>query len=114
MTTVGYVLPSPAVVDLTSARLTIQVSVPGRIEYYRNDQREPFQNCIENCRLCLRGIRGPAPLPGRRRVLVSDEIESDDIWQDERRQFDRMRLIVDGHFEAVAAMVVASTKDIRP
>ena len=43
---------------------------------------------------------------------MSDEIESDDISHDERRQFDRLRLIVDVHFEGVDAIGVASTKDI--
>ena len=43
---------------------------------------------------------------------MSEEDQSEDISQDERRQHDRARLIVDVHFEGVEATGVASTKDI--
>jgi len=42
--------------------------------------------------------------------LVDEEQE--EISPDERRQYDRSRLIVDVHFEGVDATGVASTKDI--
>ena len=38
--------------------------------------------------------------------------EQEEISPDERRQYDRSRLIVDVHFEGVDATGVASTKDI--
>ncbi len=43
---------------------------------------------------------------------MADEDESEEISPDERRQFDRSRLIVDVHFEGVEATGVASTKDM--
>ena len=43
---------------------------------------------------------------------MADEDRSEEISQDERRQFDRSRLIVDVHFEGGEAVGVASTKDI--
>jgi hypothetical protein len=43
------------------------------------------------------------------------EIEDpQDISTDERRQFDRSRLIVDVHFDGAESTGVASTKDISP
>lgn len=43
---------------------------------------------------------------------MSDEDQSDDILPDERRQFDRSRLIVDVHFDGADSTGVAGTKDI--
>jgi len=43
---------------------------------------------------------------------VPDEDRSEEVSIDERRQYDRSRLIVDVHFEGVEATGVASTKDI--
>ena len=43
---------------------------------------------------------------------MPDEDRSEEISIDERRQYDRSRLIVDVHFEGVEATGVASTKDI--
>jgi PilZ domain len=43
---------------------------------------------------------------------VADKDRSEEISQDERRQFDRSRLIVDVHFEGGEAIGFASTKDI--
>jgi hypothetical protein len=43
---------------------------------------------------------------------VSQEEQSEDISQDERRQHNRARLIVDVHFEGVEATGIASSKDI--
>lgn len=43
---------------------------------------------------------------------MSDEDRSEEISIDERRQYDRSRLILDVHFEGVDATGVASTKDI--
>ena len=40
------------------------------------------------------------------------EDTDDELSQDERRQFDRSRLIVDVHFDGADATGVASTKDI--
>ena len=41
-----------------------------------------------------------------------DEEQADEISQEERRRFDRSRLIVDVHFDGGEATGVASTKDI--
>lgn len=41
-----------------------------------------------------------------------DEDESDEISPDERRQFDRARLIVDVHFDGAESTCIASTKDM--
>ena len=41
-----------------------------------------------------------------------DEDQSDEISPDERRQFDRSRLIVDVHFDGADSTGVAGTKDI--
>jgi hypothetical protein len=43
---------------------------------------------------------------------VADEDQSDEISPDERRQFDRSRLIVDVHFDGADSTGVAGTKDI--
>ena len=43
---------------------------------------------------------------------MSDEDRSEQTAIDERRQYDRSRLILDVHFEGVDATGVASTKDI--
>ena len=43
---------------------------------------------------------------------MSDDDQSEDMSQDERRQQDRARLIVDVHFEGAEATGIASTKDI--
>jgi hypothetical protein len=43
---------------------------------------------------------------------VTDDDRSDDISADERRQFDRSRLIVDVHFDGADSTGVAGTKDI--
>src|SRR5713101_6082020 len=42
----------------------------------------------------------------------SDELAPDEFSPDERRQFDRSRLIVDVHFDGADSTGVASTKDI--
>jgi len=41
-----------------------------------------------------------------------DEDQSDEFSRDERRQFDRSRLIVDVHFDGADSTGVASTRDI--
>jgi hypothetical protein len=43
---------------------------------------------------------------------VADEDESDEVSPDERRQFDRSRLIVDVHFDGAESTGIASTKDM--
>jgi hypothetical protein len=43
---------------------------------------------------------------------MADEDQPDDISPDERRQFDRSRLIVDVHFDGADSTGVAGTKDI--
>lgn len=43
---------------------------------------------------------------------MSDENQSDDLSPDERRQFDRSRLIVDVHFDGADSTGIAGTKDI--
>jgi PilZ domain len=43
---------------------------------------------------------------------VADEDRPDDISTEERRHFDRSRLIVDVHFDGADSTGVASTKDI--
>ena len=46
--------------------------------------------------------------------MVIDEDRTDEIFSDERRQFDRSRLIVDVHFDGADSTGLASTKDISP
>jgi len=46
--------------------------------------------------------------------VVTDEDSADPISPDERRKFDRSRLIVDVHFDGADSTGVASTKDISP
>ena len=46
--------------------------------------------------------------------MVTDEDRTDEISPDERRQFDRSRLIVDVHFDGAESTGVASSKDISP
>jgi len=43
---------------------------------------------------------------------MTDEDRSEEISEDERRQYDRSRLIVDVHFDGGEATGVASTRDI--
>ena len=43
---------------------------------------------------------------------MADEDQTDDLSADERRQFDRSRLIVDVHFDGAESTGVAGTKDI--
>ncbi|MDX6305290.1 MAG: PilZ domain [Blastocatellia bacterium] len=43
---------------------------------------------------------------------MADEDQTDDLSADERRQFDRSRLIVDVHFDGADSTGVAGTKDI--
>ncbi len=43
---------------------------------------------------------------------MADEDQSDEISPDDRRQFDRSRLIVDVHFDGADSTGVAGTKDI--
>ena len=43
---------------------------------------------------------------------MADENQTDDLSPDERRQFDRSRLIVDVHFDGADSTGVAGTKDI--
>ena len=43
---------------------------------------------------------------------MTDEDGSDEISPDERRQFDRSRLIVDVHFDGADSTGIASTKDM--
>ena len=43
---------------------------------------------------------------------MTDEDRSDEISEDERRQFYRSRLIVDVHFDGADSTGIASTKDI--
>ena len=43
---------------------------------------------------------------------MADEDQSDEISPDERRQFDRSRLIVDVHFDGADSTGVAGTTDI--
>lgn len=44
--------------------------------------------------------------------MVTDEDRTDDISPEERRRFDRSRLIVDVHFDGAESTGLASTKDI--
>jgi hypothetical protein len=46
--------------------------------------------------------------------VVNDEDRTEEISPDERRQFDRSRLIVDVHFDGAESTGLASTKDISP
>jgi hypothetical protein len=46
--------------------------------------------------------------------VVTDEDRPDETSPDDRRQFDRSRLIVDVHFDGADSTGVASTKDISP
>ena len=46
--------------------------------------------------------------------MVNDEDRAEEISPDDRRQFDRSRLIVDVHFDGAESTGVASTKDISP
>ncbi len=43
---------------------------------------------------------------------MADDDRSDEISPDERRQFDRSRLIVDVHFDGADSTGIASTKDM--
>ena len=43
---------------------------------------------------------------------MADEDQSDEIPPDERRQFERSRLIVDVHFDGADSTGIASTKDM--
>ena len=43
---------------------------------------------------------------------MADEDRSDEISPDERRQFNRSRLIVDVHFDGADSTGIASTKDL--
>lgn len=43
---------------------------------------------------------------------MAEEDRSDEISPDERRQFDRSRLIVDVHFDGADSTGIASTKDM--
>jgi|SRR6267154_2630712 len=43
---------------------------------------------------------------------MADENQTEDLSPDERRQFDRSRLIVDVHFDGAESTGVAGTKDI--
>ena len=43
---------------------------------------------------------------------MADEKQTEDLSPDERRQFDRSRLIVDVHFDGAESTGVAGTKDI--
>ena len=43
---------------------------------------------------------------------MADDDQSDEISPDERRQFDRSRLIVDVHFDGADSTGIASTKDM--
>jgi hypothetical protein len=43
---------------------------------------------------------------------MADEDQTDDLSADERRQFDRSRLIVDVHFDGADSTGIAGTKDI--
>ncbi|HKP38431.1 MAG TPA: PilZ domain-containing protein [Pyrinomonadaceae bacterium] len=45
---------------------------------------------------------------------MTDEDSADQISSDNRRKFDRSRLIVDVHFDGADSTGVASTKDISP
>jgi hypothetical protein len=71
----------------------IEVFVPGRIGYHLGD-------------LGSRAVQYPEERQ------VADEDRSDEISTDERRHFDRSRLIVDVHFDGADATGVASTTDI--
>jgi len=46
------------------------------------------------------------------RIDVADDDQSDEISADERRQFDRSRLIVDVHFDGADSTGIASSKDM--
>jgi hypothetical protein len=54
----------------------------------------------------------PIFLPGGTNFTVLDEDQSEELSPDERRQFDRSRLIVDVYFDGSDLTGVASTKDI--
>jgi hypothetical protein len=66
---------------------------------------------MQSCgRLCL--VREIHPGFPEEQTEVADEDQSDEISPDERRQFDRSRLIVDVHFDGADSTGVAGTKDI--
>ncbi len=71
-----------------------KVFVPGWIEYHLGDL----------------GSHSPSIFPEE--SPVADEDRPDEISTDERRHFDRSRLIVDVHFDGADSTGVASTKDI--
>jgi hypothetical protein len=57
------------------------------------------------------GVLAPSRFPEELTELVEED-ESDEISPDERRQFDRARLIVDVHFDGAESTGIASTKDM--
>ena len=78
---------------LSLTQTLIEVFVPGRIEYHLGD-------------LGSRAVQFPEERQ------VADEDRPDEISPEERRLFDRSRLIVDVHFDGADWTGVASTKDI--
>src|SRR6266496_748064 len=76
-----------AAVTITGKR--IQVSVSDRIEYHPKTEESDSGN-----------------------INLTEEDQTEDTSQDERRWFDRSRVIVDVHFEGGEATGVASTRDI--
>src|SRR5713226_1363883 len=92
-------------------RTAFGFSDSGRIEYYRGD-RKAVSNATSRLRL--------APLTEHRKYLSSggtdftvlEEDQPEELSRDERRQFDRSRLIVDVYFDGADLTGVASTKDI--
>ncbi len=74
-------------------RARIEVFVPGRIEYHLGDLAST-----------------PVQFPEEQQV--ADEDQPDEISTDERRHFDRSRLIVDVHFDGADSTGIASTTDI--
>ena len=60
----------------------------------------------------IRSLAGPISLKGH---SVGDiEEEEQEFSTDDRRQYDRSRLIVDVHFDGAESTGIASTKDISP
>lgn len=56
--------------------------------------------------------RGPNPYICPEELLVAGEDRPDELSTEERRHFDRSRLIVDVHFDGADSTGVAGTKDI--
>ena|GEM_PF-304358 len=92
-------------------RTAFGFSDSGRIEYYRGD-RKAVSNATSRLRLAPLTDTGSIFLPEERIFAVLEEDQPEELSRDERRQFDRSRLIVDVYFDGADLTGVASTKDI--